>query len=573
MIGSVKVDENPVTLYVKKFRSLCDMHSVRFGLANSFSAFMKQLAEDRKFAMDFWALVARFSDREGGELSDEQMLNVIVQEIAGCSVSAADGSLKQEVDDLARMLAGEDVSTPIVRDEVEDVVAPPAAASPLPMKPIPTPASRSFEAPPSSLPSQPAIESRDEPSPLPDSDERVQNRMASEVGDRGSLAEPSLTQHQLDEALLRLELNSLELKLHLDNIDSRMSRMEPHLEELASRVSAARESVGRRESVGQSAGQSVVRIARPEPVREPVREHARPIQESVGRAMEKSRLVLEPQPVPVMSSAEDDDDPSIPIPLAGYSQRRMSQRAGLFAALLLVGVGGFFFLHRQYGASLWADFGPSLRERYDAARHEFRNVVKGRAADGSGSVESVSSATNDGDRAQAAPVASAEVASPPVTSEAADQSTADQSTNQPTKTVTESQAASSITNAHPKQKSHAETITDDREVVETSEGVSGGGLEGPVSVASSVMEENLVMSRVPAYPEVAKADHVEGPVVMQAIITKNGTVGHLHVIQGDPMLRSAASEAVSKWRYRPYTVNGKPVEVATTVTVDFKLNH
>jgi len=115
-------------------------------------------------------------------------------------------------------------------------------------------------------------------------------------------------------------------------------------------------------------------------------------------------------------------------------------------------------------------------------------------------------------------------------------------------------------------------LVDDREVVETSEGVSPGGLEGPVAVAPAVMEENLLVSRVPAYPEVAKADRVEGPVVMQAIITKNGTVGHLHVLQGDPMLRSAASEAVSKWRYRPYTVNGKPVEVATTVTVDFKLN-
>ena len=112
----------------------------------------------------------------------------------------------------------------------------------------------------------------------------------------------------------------------------------------------------------------------------------------------------------------------------------------------------------------------------------------------------------------------------------------------------------------------------DREVASSNRASAGGGLEAPVRVAPSVMEENLVVSRVPAYPEVARADHVEGPVVMQAIITKNGTVGHLHVIEGDKLLRSAASEAVSKWRYRPYTVNGKPVEVATTVTVDFKLN-
>ena len=567
MIAPVKVDESPVALYVKKFRLLCDMHSVRFGSTDSFSAFMRQLAEDRKFAMDFWALAGKFSNREGGQLSDEQMLNAIVQEIAGCSVTAADDKLKPQINDFARILAGEDVSSPVVHEEDEVVVASPAAVPPPPMKAIETSTSQPSAAPAFSRSSEriseQAFNSDLKSSPLPEPDARVEDQLTSGLDDHTSSREPGLTQHQLDEALLRLELNSLELKLHLDNIDSRMSRMEPHLEELASRVTAARASVGRIPAEP---------IAIPEQVREPrvepVRGHARPMQESVGRAFEKSRLVLEPQPEPAMSSATDDDDPSIPIPLAGYSQRRISRSVGLFAALLLVGVGGFFFLHRQYGASLWADFGPSLRERYDAALHELRGVVKGRATDGSGSVESGSPATNEGDQTQVARVASAPIPSPAVTNEVAKQST-----NEPTKTVTESQVASSTTDARPKHKSHPmPALVDDREVVETSEGVSSGGLEGPVAVAPAVMEENLLVSRVPAYPEVAKADRVEGPVVMQAIITKNGTVGHLHVLQGDPMLRSAASEAVSKWRYRPYTVNGKPVEVATTVTVDFKLN-
>ena len=48
-------------------------------------------------------------------------------------------------------------------------------------------------------------------------------------------------------------------------------------------------------------------------------------------------------------------------------------------------------------------------------------------------------------------------------------------------------------------------------------------------------------------------------------------VGHLRVLEGNPVLRSAATEAVSKWRYRPYLVNGEPVEVVTTVSVDFIL--
>lgn len=557
MIAPVKVDESPVALYMKKFRLLCDMHSVRFGSADSFSRFMRQLVDDRKFAMDFWALAGGFSSREGGPLSDEQMLDVIGQEIAGCAVSIADGSLKQQVDDLRRMLAGEDVSSPIVRDdEIEDIVAPLAPViPPQVVEAISTPPIRPSKVPPP-LPSQPTDEPQVEASPLMQPDEKVRDRMASE-SDPASPGEPALTQHQLDEALLRLELNSLELKLHLDNIDSRMSRMEPHLEELASKVFAARANVGRIPTEP---------IAIPEQVREPrvepVREHARPMQESVGRAFGKSRLVLEPQPEPAMSSAADDDDPSIPIPLAGYSQRRFNRSAGLFAALLLVGVGGFFFVHWHYGASMWADFGPSLRERYDAARNELRNVGRGRAADRSdraGSGEAKASA--DG-QSQAAPVASE-----------AGSAVAGQNTNVDTEAVGESHVADSRTDVGLKRKSHAVTPAVDRDEVASSKIVSvGGGFEAPVRVAPSVMEENLVVSRVPAYPEVARVDRVEGPVVMQAIITKNGTVGHLHVIEGDKLLRSAASEAVSKWRYRPYTVDGKPVEVATTVTVDFKLN-
>ena len=556
MIAPVKVDESPVALYVKKFRLLCDMHSVRFGSADSFSRFMRQLVDDRKFAMDFWALAGGFSSREGGPLSDEQMLDVIGQEIAGCAVSTADGSLKQQVDDLRRMLAGEDVSSPIVRDdEIGDIVAPPAPVIPPQVKAISTPPIRPSEVPPPPLPSQPTDEPHVEASPLTQPDEKVRDRMASELVDPASPPEPALTQHQLDEALLRLELNSLELKLHLDNIDSRMSRMEPHLEELASKVFAARASVR---------GIAAEPIVKPEQVHEPLREHVRPMQESVGRAVERSRIVLEQQPVAaeVRNLAEDDDDPSIPIPLAGYAQRRFSRSAGLFAALLLVGVGGFIFVHWHYGASIWADFGPSLRERYDAARNELRGVGRGRAADGSDRAGSGEAKASDRGQSQVAPVAS-ETGS----------AVAGQNTNVATEAVAESHVADSRTDVGLKRKSHAVTPAVDRDEVASSKSVSaGGGLEAPVRVAPSVMEENLVVSRVPAYPEVARADRVEGPVVMQAIITKNGTVGHLHVIEGDKLLRSAASEAVSKWRYRPYTVDGKPVEVATTVTVDFKLN-
>ena len=86
------------------------------------------------------------------------------------------------------------------------------------------------------------------------------------------------------------------------------------------------------------------------------------------------------------------------------------------------------------------------------------------------------------------------------------------------------------------------------------------------------MEARLVDSRVPAYPDSAKIQGVEGSVVMQAIISRDGTVKRVHVLQGDSRLRNAAIEAVYKWRYRPYLLNGQPVDVATTITVDFNLD-
>jgi TonB family protein len=104
------------------------------------------------------------------------------------------------------------------------------------------------------------------------------------------------------------------------------------------------------------------------------------------------------------------------------------------------------------------------------------------------------------------------------------------------------------------------------------DGISSSELAGAVRVAPAVMETKLVDSRLPVYPDSAKIQGVEGSVVMQAIISRDGTVKRVHVIQGDSRLRNSAMEAVYKWRYRPYMVNGQPVDVATTITVDFDLD-
>jgi len=89
---------------------------------------------------------------------------------------------------------------------------------------------------------------------------------------------------------------------------------------------------------------------------------------------------------------------------------------------------------------------------------------------------------------------------------------------------------------------------------------------------SRMLEGSLVRRVQPVYPPLAKAARVQGPVLLAAIISKAGTIEDLHVISGHPMLVAAAIEAVRQWRYRPYILNGEPVEVETQITVNFTLS-
>jgi protein TonB len=65
---------------------------------------------------------------------------------------------------------------------------------------------------------------------------------------------------------------------------------------------------------------------------------------------------------------------------------------------------------------------------------------------------------------------------------------------------------------------------------------------------------------------------IAGAVQLQATISRDGTIENLRVVSGPALLQAAALEAVRQWRYRPYLLNGEPVEVETTINVDFTMN-
>lgn len=95
--------------------------------------------------------------------------------------------------------------------------------------------------------------------------------------------------------------------------------------------------------------------------------------------------------------------------------------------------------------------------------------------------------------------------------------------------------------------------------------------KGPVRISSSVVSGWLLEKTLPIYPPMGKAMRVEGTVVLEATISKVGSIENLRVVSGPPILQQAALDAVRNWRYRPYQLNGEPVEVETTVNVIFTM--
>ncbi len=109
-------------------------------------------------------------------------------------------------------------------------------------------------------------------------------------------------------------------------------------------------------------------------------------------------------------------------------------------------------------------------------------------------------------------------------------------------------------------------------------GIGGGAPPPPpkaapqrVRVGGNVQQAKMVRMIQPTYPAIAKQAHIQGTVILHAIIAKDGTVQELQLMGGPPLLVKAAMDAVRQWRYQPTLLNGDPVEVDTTISVIFSL--
>lgn len=418
------------------------------------------------------------------------------------------------------------------------------------------------------------------------SDDELQTRLHDETPE----AEPASAVAELNEVLSRLELTSIELKHHLDSIDQRISRMEPRIESMPSILAPSPSEPpvppngfpkgpppgNRFASAGHLDRSRTALPAKPDLPAPPVADAAKwptpaaispeasqtpapaPISASQGSSLPTPAILPQPasgsgstanigshaEPGPVFGSEDRRNllrsfETSAPPPRSGFSRRRQKIVLAASALLTLLGFGGAIFYLLD----------PDLSRGITIGSYTFgaENPYRSRGA----SIP----------KPAAPPPAPAKVpaTTPPSVEPPGSTGRSTSSTSAPSTMVLDSPVphVNVYSARHPKPGS----------LLTTSDSPSGR-----VNVPSAIMASRLDSARLPVYPRTASLIHLQGVVVLQAYIGKNGTVQSVKPLGGHRLLRGAAVDAVRKWHYRPYFVDGHPVEVSTVVSVDFLLN-
>jgi TonB family protein len=614
---------------IRKIVVMCDEHGIAWGTPQRLAGFVRALDGNKHLAMEFWSIVARMNDEDSGaRLEPNQVLEVIVEGVTGRSLAeviVSGGVERRAVSDLTRLLAGEDVWSPVTEspesssrvEVVEDIKVRKAPAgnnvrrdenlssdklsngkfsNDRDVQGIKDPKGGEELAGEAVLPSS-STNSVSEPV-LP---QQYQEASSAERSDdpRGPSLEP--------EALLPKKPviprydpptrgAAAESSRRVENIEDSKVRKAPagsdvrRDEDLSNgKVSNDRDVRGIKDAKAREklAGEAVLPSSPTNSVSEPVLPRWYQEKPSAERSDDHRRLFLEPEPLlqqqpPVRgydSPRERGYDPSTRVPLAEYAETGKSRRTLIIGIFLLAMVGGmasWAFFELGYGLAYW--------QTVDAMIHRAWNKDAGnRVAGGENvpsSVDGSSPANSPADR------------SPITPSDGANGVNGVSGTVGPAPAVRGAtgipgvsgvgRATSSGVNRPGYQQGYrggeqagsatgprSETVRGTQAGANSFSAEKAGSVGALVQVPAEVMESRLISSRVPVYPDAARAEHVEGRVVMQAIVTKDGAVGHLHFASGNPALRAAALEAASAWRYRPYAVNGEPVDVLTMISIDF----
>lgn len=318
-------------------------------------------------------------------------------------------------------------------------------------------------------------------------------------------------------------------------------------------------------------------------------EQVAPVTNPAWTRDESLRLVLMPEPP--ASGNRTAEEPQLSrgmrpqlrstgaVPLSGYAEegsRRSLTTGALVVTIIAALLAGGTYVHRRgWSTQAFDRLSTSVRAGYGSAVAAW----KGNPAENPAGSLSSSNSTALPLVQSTAPLATP--STPPTSSPSTTsvpQSRASASASVPTTVVPASQTTTPAQT--PEQKVRGGALTPEQSMAvaaaynQMHEGLdlaapATDGSSGLVKVPEGEMNAHLIASRVPVLPDDARANGITGVVRMQATISRNGYVSRLHVLQGPSELRPAALAAVGAWRYRPYLVNGQPMDVSTIITVDF----
>ena len=470
---------------ITELHSFFDANYVRHGSPDDFFAFALALGNNNQLRNDLSALIKSIVKRESDGLLLTDMMSILAAAVGGPSLEETQVDITQPTDTIIEFLLGTGCWRRF------GAPSPPISATPKP--PI-----RAQEPRPDRLPAPPSAISRVNHAP----------------DTKDSLLDAS---SELRQKLTRLEINTLEVKLHLEAIEQRIRKIDaspdahsaepilPPEPRAVDPAADAQPTVAAAPVIAPSLLTSPPVVAA-QPIAQPLVEDA-PIFDAPLPS--RGRAVFSHEP-------EDDGFASPTFTFAGEGRRNIIPVA-VFLVLLAIVAALFLFAH--------TDKGQGLLSRLENVRALFHNNS---------------------------------AATPPAPPPPSTPTTTVPATPAPDKTTAQ---------ATPRHSAEADNAVSDT----PPDTQSAPSSPKARYVQSSVMEGNLLSAPRPEYPASARTAHIEGTVTLEATISRSGSVKTLHAIKGPRLLRSAAIDAVRDWRYKPYSVDGRPVEVATTVYVDFSL--
>jgi TonB family protein len=333
------------------------------------------------------------------------------------------------------------------------------------------------------------------------------------------------------------------------------------------RSAAAPQRADTTEPVSHDGNEDVLPIRRPQETNRSRRNRQRASGESVfapgSAAGESRRLVILPEPHrPALESTVEAAVPlrrSSAAPLSGYAETAPRGRGlaiGFLAILVILGAGAMVAV-RHGGGGTMDRLGSSVRAGYDSAVSAWKGqpvVAPAMIVNGPLAQTATPPPATASTAAVTAPAIVPAVSSRP------------QSQSAPTAPASAAKRRSDPEALTPAQKMAIAAAYNEQR--DSAEG-SGPAEASAIPVSEAAMNAQLLVSRVPVIPDWLRETGATGVVRLQANINREGTVSHLRVLDGPTDLRRPAVEAVSAWRYRPYMINGNPVDVSTTITVDF----